>query len=405
MIHPFIPNISYATYDSAPRVGLADATLMQCMSLPPDAWVANAPTAEQDPLHKGAKVAAIKLQPPKGFNPITFALPLCHISKGSPPNVQSSFTYNHLAVGKMSIGETGNQPLSLPENPTIGSITAASSAAVGFLSSPMLTYQALSNYDAWPQKKVNGTFLTQLQIKIENYIASFADTFAHDIGKDVDTCLPEGLESTGVGTIRDKSKVTSWPHFRLIDGAFTENTGAAFAIGKMQSDCESGLLDCRQGMKLVVISHNVPTDNQSSMRLLFTHEAGAPGQRLTKSSACPAASWTAPMPTIFNETYKSLTWKTYSTSTGSSTPSTYFVGTLTTVTNDFYNVKGGQKVKVALFNPNIASPIILPGSAKATQILTAGVNNAAENFGQIYAPMAEAQAKDAAPILKLFAQQ
>lgn len=400
MLDGFIHNITTATYNSAPRVGLANVTLMQCMSLPPDAWIDSAPSVEKHPEHSGS---AIQLKPPKGYDPMHFALPICHVSPWLGSD-HSSFTYNGLVFGTMSVGQSGGQSLSLPSDPTIGTISAASSAALGFLSSPMMSYQALSTYDAFPIQKVKGDMIDRVAIKAENGVAEVADVLIHDIGEDLDKCLPEGLESTGVGTSRDGGNVTRWPNFRFIDGAYTENTGAAFALGEMQAECKQSppALDCSQGLKLIILSHNVPKDKQGSMRLLFKETGCPPGARLAHASTCTDCGWTAPMPSIFNATYSSLDWKPYSTFTNSDTSATYFVGTLTTMSNDFYNVRGGEKVHVALFNLNIDAPIVLPGSAELDKIYSDGVSHASKSFSEVYAPMAEGQAKDVAPILQKF---
>ena len=70
----------------------------------------------------------------------------------------------------------------------------------------------------------------------------------------------------------------SWraPHaarYRLADGGFIENTGAAPAIAAMQKDCAEGKLDCSGPLKIIVVDQLDQTEG--SFRL-FDFADGPP---------------------------------------------------------------------------------------------------------------------------------
>merc|ERR1712113_902394 len=119
----------------------------------------------------------------------------------------------------------------------------------------------------------------------------------------------------------------------------------------MQSDCQAEKFDCSKGMRMMIFDH----DNGLGLQPLFTLPDVRPGEPNKFAGSVGAAfpGNIAPMPTIFKEGYKELEgWKTYiSAKENGGTAARYWNGTLTTVSNGWFNVVGGHKVKVVLFEP------------------------------------------------------
>lgn len=229
----------------------------------------------------------------------------------------------------------------------------------------------------------------------------------------VKLCLPLGVETQAGPLLPSETDVvdsssgelmTPLPSsdflFRFIDGAYSDDTGAAMALAQMQADCRAGELDC---------SGDVP------YRLLILDDATyeplrnlMAGRGCPNNTICPAdyslSFWlpggpARPSAQIFAESFPESGWKTYAVAnaytgegevTGSVT-SKYWKGTLTTVDNKWYGVLGGDKVSVIYLSSNYEdsqAPMMIPA------------NNAATFFQNVYAPMAVSQLSGGEPVIR-----
>eukprot|EP00966_Prymnesium_polylepis_P157328 3636010-Prymnesium_polylepis.1 len=176
----------------------------------------------------------------------------------------------------LSLTNGSTAPLELPEHPTISRITAASSAAVGPLSSPeMFHFIADSVVKTMP--------LTQEQEELLR--GGLADAFRP--GGSVEQCMPTLIDELGVpvGDVDqlDGHKLMdteSLNRYRMLDGTFGENMGAANAVSRLQQDCDAddpsmrGDLDCDTIPNLIMYDNAPQAGIQTtggSLEVLFTN--------------------------------------------------------------------------------------------------------------------------------------
>jgi len=302
LLNPFIPDIETATYATAKQSGLLDVTLMQCSSIPPNAWTAKYGIAWSLDLEMNGTA-------------FDYSIPTCYVPAKSDKDASSWLTF---PLGPLIVKQTGKE-LMLPEDPRIATITAASSAAEGFAGSKTLATQNLRN-------------MTSSKNPI------------------IESCLPANLQNLAVPT--DGTIAAEYPTYSLIDGGYTEVTSAAFNLGKMQADCRMGKFDCTGGLRLMISCHMKGT----SLPVLFRHPGIEPGQPSLLAGYVGAAfpGNLAPMPTIFDAQFSELeNWTVYvPAAENGGNASRYWTGYLTTVSNSWYNVVGGERVQVALFEAN-----------------------------------------------------
>ena len=118
-----------------------------------------------------------------------------------------------------------------------------------------------------------------------------------------------------------------WP-FIFIDGGYTENTGAAVGLARMQRECGLGVgapssagqgggkwrpmkgerprppqygLDCSSVPQLIIIDHSAPSEPSASINL-FRAPPGTPTIG-SWGSPEPTFGWTIPAPTIFDASF------------------------------------------------------------------------------------------------------
>jgi len=218
-----------------------------------------------------------------------------------------------------------------------------------------------------------------------------------------------------------------YPSHRLVDGGYTEVTSAAFNLGRMQADCSAGKFDCSDGLRLIIFNHCHQKSSTSScdaaFTQLFTIPGYAPGQVSDVGAATSFPGNLAPTPTIFAEKLSDLVgWKTYVPSEDNAgfPGSRYWLGTVTTVSNSWFDVQGGETVRVALFQPQQhlptdASPLpeVNPDASYLDQIIQkleielggyvqAAFGDTTQVQDQVYGPPNELQETALMPILRDF---
>ena len=154
----------------------------------------------------------------------------------------------------------------------------------------------------------------------------------------------------------DVAAVSAAARFRLADGGFIENTGAAPAIAAMQKDCAEGKLDCSGPLKIIVV--DALDQSQGALRLfafgtpaneyfvypysfgatvasqqIFAEAPPEPGDfQQYAESEYPTIATQGPIGTNFDGNQQSAV-------------STYWHGKATTVDNDWYDVKARRGVQ------------------------------------------------------------
>eukprot|EP00966_Prymnesium_polylepis_P170625 3944333-Prymnesium_polylepis.1 len=282
--------------------------------------------------------------------------------------------------------------------PHISTVTAASSAALGPIGSPsMLEFVTDSLTRTMPLPN------SQAELLRSGVAAAFGSEGL------VEECLPELLEELAV-PLHDAASPSG---FRLLDGTFGENMGAANAISRLQQDCESGgggSFDCSAVPSLIAVDHSPGGAIESnpetggSLPILFT---GHP----TPTSGF-GGFVRQPSPIVFAEHFPAKgEWMRYE----GVQRSTFWFGVLTTVDNMWYSIKGGMRLRVLLVRPTwqFSTSITSGGVLGGTLTLPLpdlskgpfpffGGEAAREYFAQKYAPKAANEAAAVLPILRPF---
>eukprot|EP00929_Paragymnodinium_shiwhaense_P020473 TRINITY_DN13641_c0_g1_i2.p1 TRINITY_DN13641_c0_g1~~TRINITY_DN13641_c0_g1_i2.p1 ORF type:complete len:623 (+),score=77.51 TRINITY_DN13641_c0_g1_i2:83-1951(+) len=390
VLSPWMPNVGCDSFATRSRTGLQTATLLQCASLPPDAW-----------LPRDGKAASVPLR--LGGRKIDYFVPICNAWGLNNTNEWLVYPDEAVSVGDDDTG------LDFPSDPLIMKVTAASSAAQGFLGSETATLQRLGAISRSmlevAESRTEGGQAVIDAAQEPTSVLNRADKEAQSLRggasrqKPLLKCLPAGLQSSAVPF----AEGDPWGpgNYLTTDGGDTEVTGAAFALGRMQAECaaESETLDCSKGLSLIAISNQ----GRIGLQILFKQAGVSPGEISNISNAAGgSANNLSPTPTVFEESYDTLAgWTDYLSAelNGSPDPARYWVGTLTTVSNSWYNVKGGQRVRVALFEPSHPN--------QATEqfptfdwVTNTRVTN--ENFVKAYASTDKNHIAPLIPILKKF---
>eukprot|EP00966_Prymnesium_polylepis_P308277 7123916-Prymnesium_polylepis.1 len=169
-------------------------------------------------------------------------------------------------------------------------------------------------------------------------------------GGSAEYCLPELLDELGVpvGDVHDSS---SFNRYRLLDGTFGENMGAANAVSRMQQDCEGddvslrGSTDCQETPGLIAVDHSAQMValGQGSLEVLFTN-ASNPFLGFGGLIRMPSAI-------VFAERFPPASeWVDYEPVQGSK----FWYGTVTTIDNMWYRIKGGMKLRLLMLRPSWA---------------------------------------------------
>jgi len=217
-----------------------------------------------------------------------------------------------------------SEPFVLPHAPAIATIASASSAARALFNQPTVQYEFMHKV---------------LDVDFE--------TFA--------SCQVDGTDGMMAYLTSEASADLK---FGTTDGGYADNSGISFTIAKMQQDCAAGLLDCSGPLKIL----HADAPGGSDYPKLFTNfSIPVPNEVVTGHMGMLT-------PVIFAESFSSLKWTPLSTPIkissklflkqfvrGAGFPDlvlniTYYQGTLTTVDNTWFGVKGGTSVDVLLFN-------------------------------------------------------
>ena len=294
-------------------------------------------------------------------------------------------------------------------NPSLLSLTAGSSAALGFLSSPRMISDVINHYT------VAG--------------ATAIDAVTGNLLRD---CLPGGLEklappfffeSRDPRTIRigPPAAAGKWdasplpPNYRHIDGGFVDNSAGAFLISKLQDDCEAGFLDCPDKTLYAVVA-DASEPNDCTVCLLFANDAivgdGVEPGKFTRGPQGGFLGVGASNPQIFAESFPGGNprvepgilsgypegwaapegWTVYAepASWDANAPAAMeWEGTVTTVENQMYRVREGWTVKLKVLKGNWIAPTItdwIPGWNHV------GLDDTVAEFKTTYSPAAKQHA-------------
>lgn len=273
---------------SSKRAGISSLTLLNGVSLPPDAWLR--PLSSSTLKFDGSS---------------TFPMPACYVSAG-PVTEHSGWLYNDTVQLKVN-----EDRLVMPKNPEVITIAAATSAFFGFLSSPTMTKQYFEHVPNVTRNVLAGLY-SNAQIGIMRGMAA-----------------PLKSQNATV--------------YRAIDGGYTENTGAPFALAQMQKDCElrPPRMNCSVKKRMLIVSHK--QKGTEGLINLFSRKDLEAGELSYDAGA--RASWEVPYQAIFKEHFEHVKWKTWN-------GVTYWHGDLETVRNRWFAVRGGETINVLLVNIN-----------------------------------------------------
>ena len=345
------------------RSGLRTATLMQMLSLSPDSYLSK----------PDGSLSRINLL--ANGQPIQYAVPLAFAADAHGRLEWSHHVHAHVNLSITS-DEPGlpDHPLILPSDPAIRTVTAGSSAALG----------ALSSYD----------MVMQMTPRITHWI--------------VKDCLEDtGLEGLGV-PMNGAASLADYPTYRFLDGGYTDNSAVGMAVARMQRDCgysaaatgfTSTGLDCSATPTLIIVDHDKPgrLSGFSSERL-FRPPAGT---GIINHWSPPDPHLLAPLASIFAEAYpNTASFLSY----GAHGVSQFWNGTVTTIDNAWYGVKGGMIIRVALVNPQLDVPLT-PGQTVHGLFTRDDAVAYARLFTQTYASLADEQAAAVAPLLHTFLEE
>ena len=353
----------------AVRPGQIAATLVQVMSLPPDAYVLSSSGV------RGAESLMVD------GHTVDYAVPL-----GFAIDADGSAMWMHNAQVQLTLADgTSVHPAPLQTNLTIGTLSAASSAALGFASSPAMIGQVIPSWLSW-------------------LIASCTETLGLD-----GAAIPTDGAPLGVAVFP--------PSYRFIDGAYTDNSGAAMGLAALLGECAGGAASsaapCYPTPRLIIVDHDAASGNAGTSRKLFRAPAGTATSSLPCATSLPSSPCTdgggaithwsaaqsgqlAPLATIFDADYPAAsTFVPYS-----SASSDYWSGELTTAANSWYGVPAGQRVHVLLIRLKTSQPEVPPLTYQLTT--PSRVQAFAQLFTNTYAGGVDAQVSLLGPVLQAF---
>jgi len=383
-----------ANYGSLPRNGKADVTYVQQVAVPPDVFT-NSPAGWKATLGVEFKTATATEE----YNKYpTMALPAAYYST---PDDQTGWLYNEdikqlsitsdpvRAVGRLFRG--GNKfDARLPSNPAVLDVTAASSAAGGFLASPTLLKafldSALESIDFTDRLSFNN--------------AATRSVLAFGLSR----CLATPMKDVAIAQSGMGDGINVSPDYKFIDGGFTENTGIASTLGKVAADFPTDDylgkfvhfdLDMTMGENRVQALFKLDSDN-SNCNTQVTGAAGEGYCTNPKALGQHNANTGRPSSLIFDDKWPSNLgedWTPYAYWTdanGVTTHSYYFKKKVTTVKNQFYKVPAGKTLDLLVFSLNQppSDPIVVGGGT--------------DDWKEIWGPIAKAQAAGAKKIIEEF---
>jgi len=407
---------------------LPGVSLVTQMALPPDAWTLYDKTAGHT--NVSALYATQKDGRQVDFVKEKLALPLAFVSEG--PGKQewlynsdlTSLSIAHKCVykGIFSKKKCNNppyqppqmKPLALPKNPLIAEVTAATGGAAGFAGSPTMYYTIARKFEHWFTKG--------------------AGIISKPYWDKLISCWPYGAQVLSPPMVPEGTSIPEAEEnviFRLLDGGYAENTALPMTLAKVQADCEAGKLDCSEPIRLILVNDGNVTSHTTGPSCC---RAKDPLKSLFTDPATPVGSFVpgmfdlinVPVPTIFAEPFPGQEeWRQYNEFPSKrkvhmfrpkgewvqdNIKSKFWSGTLTTVENKHFGVKGGQKVELLVFSLEIPG-IIWPGLFDPDQTELVSPGHLREADGAVgedpdliagHAPMAKSQAEAVVPVLESF---
>jgi hypothetical protein len=212
-------------------------------------------------------------------------------------------------------------------------------------------------------------------------------------------------------------------------------------LAKVQRDCEQGLYDCSEPVKMILVNHgNITMDHQGPqkgllgwgefnwtnkppLRSLFADPTRPPSTDIDTFVKGIMTTVNVPSQTIFEEAFpEKPEWSEYLTLdvkqkscrdcdwVDDPVRSLTWDGVLTTVENKWYGVKAGMKVDLLVFSLELPSPIwpeMFNNDAKSWSdpgFILFGFGGAVDGRDSVagHAPYAKAQVEAVAPVLERF---
>ena len=358
MLKAWIPDIETLFYNTRAFTGLKNATLIQQVTVPPDAFLDD------------STIATRSIEYAPGYSPNTtssaYVLPIAHVH---PPPADDGSISKSLWLYSENIlnitAKTGGlrkTEINLLEkrNTLLIEVTGASSAAAGLLASPAMAEEYAPGIasnpvdNCWPL----GLELLATPMLVEGYT------------------LPTGQDAINATVNADDM------NYRLLDGGYIDNTNAAFTLARMQAECAATSEGCDEYTMIIA--------GDAVQNTVFFNPEFPPGSFIGPS----LKGFNGPIPTIFSREHPStdelIPYATVPMYNSTSLATSYYwTGELTTVANEWFGVQGGAKVKLLYFAGDW-DPIVVAGT------------QAALLFSEVYAPSVVAQAEGAAPIIEAF---
>ena len=352
---PFIPQPSMLAADDSARQatrqgGLQTVTLIQGSALMHDSWV---PKPGGGTTRATASVVMNDPAATLSISTNQWPFPVAHVLPG--PDTSFSGWYLSSEVSEVNVSADGAiGPLSLANAP-VGAIAASTSAAFGLVASP----SALKAAIRWAVNKLAGTSLAETaesSVVLQRILSSEGL---------IDTCMPTGLHNLAIPMkIATQAEASSLPTtYRLADGVFGEKNGIAFALARMQADCQAARssLDCPDGnattLWLAATDHSPALSLQKLPQPHDINVLFADYPDPSRGAVVP--DWRTVPATVFADAFpSSAEWHVYE----ANEQSKLWYGVLTTKYNKFYGVEGGWKVRTLLLRPNLDLGGVTDGS-------------------------------------------
>lgn len=453
---------------------LPGCTQISVTALPPDAWTnfnADAGNIDANQLH-----ALMKDGSTIDMADHDISLPVAFVSDG--PNKHHWF-YNEdideLQISPMCPYKKKKKckqspysppemsPLPLPEHPTIAEVMVASGSATCFASSPTIWNHMASEFNDWamdgglamlckhiPTLGPISKLIADILKPVCDLLLDLGDLAFKPVMKkfltDFEKCWPFGAQSLASPMMKEGVSVAQAEEagvpFRYCDGAYADNTALPMTLAKVQRDCEQGLYDCSEPVKMILINHgNISMEFQGPKKGLlnwgeFNWTNKPPLRALFADPTRPPSSTdvdtfvkgimttvNTPSQTVFEEVFpEKPEWSEYLTLdvkqkscrdcnwVDEPIRSLKWDGVLTTVENKWYGVKAGMKVDLLVFSLELPSPIwpeMFNEDAKkwaSPGLILFGFGGAVDGRDSVagHPVYAKAQLEAAAPVLERF---
>jgi len=346
MMFTTIEDIQTARVGDREMTGLSTATLMAQFSVPPTAYLdaATQATRAVSPTYAGPDVSDAVL-------PAWFV---------SPANGDPAYWATNPAVGTLTADVSDStSELVFTADPYLLEIISASSSAAG-----LVAVQSMSDaiIDASP---LNGVAAKNAKECVPWGVEALATS-----------SLPENFTDLSANTKEESDRVTAATQYRFLDGAYTDNQGAAALLGLMQNDCADE--GCPGPLKLLLVDQS----NYSSIPLFADsyysppanevgtiHQYGGylvPGAQIFAETFPPEAEWLPYaeqlFPTIVLSNATDVTGKV-TFEDWRPVVSTYWRGTVTSVDNEWFGTSAGSEVDLLIVRSNFPG-IDLSGKPK-----------------------------------------